>query len=54
MYEAYGSEASALAVMKAARETAPDKLLTHVIVSHYHIDHTGGLRAAVSEGLSSL
>jgi hypothetical protein len=51
-YEAYGSEASALAVIRAARETVPGKPLTHVIVSHYHIDHTGGLRAAVSEGLT--
>jgi hypothetical protein len=52
LYEAYGSEASALAVIKAARETVPGKPLTHVILSHYHIDHTGGLRAAVSEGLT--
>ena len=52
LFEAYGSEASALAVIKAARETVPNKPLTHVIVSHYHIDHTGGLRAAVSEGLT--
>lgn len=52
LYEAYGSEASALAVIKAARATVPNKPLTHVIVSHYHIDHTGGLRAAVAEGLT--
>ena len=52
LYEAYGSEASALAVIKAARATVPNKPLTHLIVSHYHIDHTGGLRAAVAEGLT--
>jgi hypothetical protein len=54
LFEAYGSEASALAVIKAARATVPNKPLTHVVLSHYHIDHTGGLRAAVSEGLTMI
>ncbi|MEQ1581455.1 MAG: MBL fold metallo-hydrolase, partial [Steroidobacteraceae bacterium] len=47
-----GSEANGLAVIEKARATVPGKPLTHVIVSHHHIDHTGGLRAAVSEGLT--
>lgn len=52
LFEAYGSEAGALAVIDKARATVPGKPLTQVIVSHHHIDHTGGLRAAVSEGLT--
>ena len=30
----------------------PAKPLTHAIVSHHHLDHAGGFRAAVSEGLT--
>lgn len=52
LFEAYGSEANGLAVIEKARATVPGKPLTHLIVSHHHIDHTGGLRAAVSEGLT--
>lgn len=52
IFEAYGSESNGLAVIRKARETVPNKPLTQLIVSHHHIDHTGGLRAAVSEGLT--
>ena len=34
------------------REVVPDKPLTHVVVTHHHFDHSAGLRAAVSEGLT--
>jgi hypothetical protein len=52
LFETYGSEANALAVIEKARATVPGKPVTQVIVSHHHIDHTGGLRAAVAEGLT--
>src|SRR5690606_38516812 len=36
----------------AANELVPGKEVAAVIVSHHHFDHTAGLRAAVSRGLS--
>jgi len=52
LFEAYGSEANARAMFARARALVPGKPLTEVIVSHHHFDHTGGLRAAVAEGLT--
>lgn len=45
-------EARALAAIRKAREINPDRPLTHVIVTHHHFDHAGGVRAAVAEGLT--
>jgi len=50
--EVPGSEARTLAVIAKARELVPGKPVTQAIVTHHHLDHTAGLRAAVSEGLT--
>ena len=52
MVEAPQSEARTLAVIARARELRPGKPLTHVINTHHHFDHSAGIRAAVSEGLT--
>ena len=46
------NDARTLAVIAKARELRPDKPLTHVVNTHHHFDHSGGIRAAVSEGLT--
>lgn len=52
MFEAGGSPEDTLARIDAANALVPGKALNAVIVSHHHFDHTAGLRAAVSRGLS--
>jgi hypothetical protein len=51
LFEVPVNEARSKAVIDKAR-TLSQKPLTHVIVSHHHFDHSGGLRAAVAEGLT--
>ncbi len=52
LIEAPQNEARALAVIAKARETVSGKPLTHLVTSHHHFDHSGGVRAAISEGLT--
>ena len=52
LIEAPQSEARTLAVIAAARDLRPGKPLTQLVSSHFHSDHTGGLRVAVAEGLT--
>ena len=51
LYEVPLNEARSKAVIDKARSLSP-KPLTHVIVSHHHFDHSGGIRVAVAEGLT--
>jgi glyoxylase-like metal-dependent hydrolase (beta-lactamase superfamily II) len=52
LIEAPQNDTRTLAVIAKAREVQPKKPLTHVVVTHHHFDHSGGIRAAVSEGLT--
>jgi glyoxylase-like metal-dependent hydrolase (beta-lactamase superfamily II) len=52
LIEAPQSDARTLAVIAKARELRPGKPLTEVVNTHHHFDHSGGIRAAVSEGLT--
>lgn len=52
LIEAPQNETRTLAVIAKARDLRPGKPLTHVVSTHHHFDHSGGVRAAVSEGLT--
>ena len=52
LFEAPQNDVRSLAVIEQARELQPDKPLQYLINSHHHFDHSGGVRAAVSEGLT--
>jgi Metallo-beta-lactamase superfamily len=51
LFEVPLNEARSKAVIDKARSLS-SKPLTHVIVSHHHFDHSGGIRVAVAEGLT--
>jgi glyoxylase-like metal-dependent hydrolase (beta-lactamase superfamily II) len=45
-------DARTLAVIAKARELRPNKPLRYAVNTHHHHDHSGGVRAAISEGLT--
>ena len=52
LVEAPQHDARTLAAIEQAREIAGGKPVSIVINTHHHFDHSGGFRAAVSEGLT--
>ena len=46
------NDARTLAVIAKARELRPGKPLRYAVNSHHHHDHSGGVRAAISEGVT--
>lgn len=52
LVEAPQNDARTLAVIAKARTLRSEKPLRAVINTHHHFDHAGGIRAAISEGLT--
>ena len=52
LIEAPLNEARTLAVIAKAKEIKPDKPLRYLVNTHHHFDHSGGIRAAIAEGLT--
>lgn len=44
------NDGRANAVIDAVKRTIPGKPIRHVVATHHHFDHSGGLRAFVAEG----
>ena len=52
LVESPQNDTRALAVIAQARELLGDTELRYLVNTHHHFDHSGGLRAAVAEGLT--
>ncbi len=52
LIEAPQNDTRSLAVIAKARSLRSGKPLTEVVNTHHHFDHSGGIRAAISEGLT--
>src|SRR5262245_34526657 len=50
LFEAPQSEERTAAIINEAKKVIPNKPIKYVVNSHWHIDHSGGLRTAVAEG----
>ena len=52
LVEAPRGDARVKAVLREVRKTIPGKPISAVLNTHLHFDHSGGLRAAASEGIA--
>jgi glyoxylase-like metal-dependent hydrolase (beta-lactamase superfamily II) len=52
LVESPQNDAKAIATIGKARELLGEKPIRYVVNTHFHIDHSGGIRAAVAEGLT--
>ena len=52
LVEAPQHDTRTLAAIERARELVSDKPLRYAVNTHHHFDHSGGIRAAVAEGLT--
>jgi hypothetical protein len=50
--EAPLNEERSLAVLAKIEETAPGKPVRYVVPTHYHFDHSGGLRTYIAKGIT--
>ena len=50
MVEAPFFEERSIAVMKAVEDKIPGKPVKYLVLTHFHIDHTGGMRAYAAKG----
>src|SRR5437016_2215523 len=50
MVEAPFFEERSVAVMKAVEEKIPGKPIKYLVLTHFHIDHSGGIRAYAAKG----
>jgi len=50
VFEAPINDLTSREVIKRVRETVPNKPIKYVSFSHFHFDHTGGLREYIAEG----